>query len=65
MFILAVNCGPPPSISNGSPGTPTKTTYQGTVMYSCYTGYSLLSGSATVTCLATGSWRTRPSCIGK
>ena len=61
ILLTVVNCGSPPSISNGSPGTPTSTNYQGEVTYSCNTGYSR-SGSATVTCLASGSWSTRPIC---
>ena len=32
--------------------------------YTCTSGY-ILSGSAMITCLATGSWSTLPSCIGK
>lgn len=59
----AVDCGPPPGITNGSPGTPTKTTFGGTVTYSCSSGYQL-SGSAPVTCMASGSWSTRPTCVG-
>ena len=61
--VTAVSCGYPPSISNGFRGTPTRTTFGGTVTYSCNTGYQL-SGSATVTCQASGSWSTRPSCTG-
>ena len=61
--VTAVSCGYPPSISNGFRGTPTHTTYGGTVTYSCDTGYQM-SGSATVTCQASGSWSTRPSCTG-
>ncbi|XP_064387742.1 sushi, von Willebrand factor type A, EGF and pentraxin domain-containing protein 1-like isoform X2 [Halichondria panicea] len=57
----AVSCGSPPFISNGSPGTPTRTTFEGTATYTCDTGYQL-SGSATVTCEASGSWSVRPSC---
>ncbi|XP_064388229.1 sushi, von Willebrand factor type A, EGF and pentraxin domain-containing protein 1-like [Halichondria panicea] len=56
-----ISCGPLPSISNGSPDTPTKTTFGGTGTYSCNTGY-VLSGSATVTCEASGGWSTRPTC---
>ena len=59
----AIDCGTPPTITNGSPGTPTSTTFRGTVIYSCDNGYTL-SGSATVTCLASGSWSTTPTCIG-
>ncbi|XP_064387900.1 C4b-binding protein alpha chain-like [Halichondria panicea] len=58
---IIVDCGPSPSISNGSPGTPTKTTFGGTGTYSCNTGY-VLSGSSTVTCQASGSWSTIPTC---
>ncbi|XP_064387701.1 sushi, von Willebrand factor type A, EGF and pentraxin domain-containing protein 1-like isoform X3 [Halichondria panicea] len=59
--IAATNCNSPPPISDGSSGTPTRTTYGGTVIYSCNIGY-VLSGSATVRCLASGSWSTRPTC---
>ena len=59
----AVSCGSPPSISNGSPGTPTSTTFGGTVTYSCVTGYQL-SGVATVSCESDGNWKTIPSCLG-
>ena len=48
-------------IDNGFYDAPTSTNYQGEVTYSCNTGYSR-SGSATVTCLASGSWSTRPIC---
>ena len=60
-IIIVVSCGSLPSISNGSPGTPTSTTFGGTGTYSCNTGY-VLSGSATVTCEASGGWSTRPTC---
>ena len=69
-FIVAIilsytvlDCGQPPSIGYGSPGTPTSTTFGGTVTYSCTSGY-ILSGSPTVTCLSSGSWGTRPTCTG-
>ena len=60
---IIVDCGPPPSITDGSPGTPTSTTLGGTVTYTCNSGYTL-SGSPTVTCLSGGSWSARPTCIG-
>ncbi len=64
-IITAVSCGSPPSISNGSPGTPTNnTTFGGTVTYTCNNGYKR-SWSARVTCQASGSWSTRPSCGGE
>ncbi|XP_064388227.1 sushi, von Willebrand factor type A, EGF and pentraxin domain-containing protein 1-like [Halichondria panicea] len=56
-----ISCGSPPSISNGSPGTPTSTTFGGIVTYTCNTGYQR-SGQSTVTCQASESWNTRPSC---
>ena len=62
-YNTVVNCGSPPSITNGSPGTPTSTTVGGTVTYSCDSGYNL-SGSPAVSCLASGSWSTRPICTG-
>ena len=63
-MIAAVDCGSPHSIFNGSPGTSTGTTFGGTMTYSCNSGYTL-SGSARVSCLATGAWSTRPDCTGK
>ena len=62
--LTAVDCGSPPSITNGSPGTPTSTTFGGTVTYTCINSGYILSGSATVACLASGSWSTRPTCTG-
>ena len=59
-----VDCGLPPSISDGTSGTPSSTTFGGTVTYSCNNGY-ILSGSATVSCLASGIWDTTPECTGK
>ena len=61
IFISAVSCGTPHGIGNGYHGTPSKTTQGGTVRYYCNSGF-FLSGSATVTCLSTGSWSTRPTC---
>ena len=62
-YYSVVDCGPAPSITNGSPGTPDMTTFGGTVTYTCDNGFTL-SGSAMITCLATGSWSTPPSCTG-
>ena len=54
-------CGPPPSIPNGSL---TSTVPGQTVTYSCNNGYFLF-GSATVSCLASGSWSILPICSCK
>ncbi|XP_064386214.1 sushi, von Willebrand factor type A, EGF and pentraxin domain-containing protein 1-like [Halichondria panicea] len=56
-----ISCGPPPSITNGSPGQPTSTMIGGEATYTCDTGY-LLIGSETITCLSTGNWSSSPSC---
>ena len=65
ILILAVSCGTPPGIVNGHYGTPTRTTYGGTVRYYCYYAGYRLSGSATVSCLASGVWSTQPTCQRK
>ncbi|XP_064386533.1 sushi, von Willebrand factor type A, EGF and pentraxin domain-containing protein 1-like isoform X2 [Halichondria panicea] len=56
-----VDCGAPPTILNGTPGSLTRTTFGETVSYTCIDKYHI-SGSATVTCEASGSWSTRPTC---
>ena len=55
-----VDCGPPPTVSNGS-RTFTSTTYTSAATYSCDTGYTRL-GTSTLTCSATGSWGAPPTC---
>ena len=57
-----VDCSTPPTIDGGSRRFAT-TTYQSIVVYTCTSGY-ILSGSPTVSCLASGSWDNRPTCIG-
>ena len=64
ILLTVVSCGSPPSIRNGSPGTYTSILVGGTVTYSCYNRY-VISGSATITCLANGSWETPPLCLCK
>ena len=59
-LIVAVPCGDPPIIPNGS-RTFTGTTFGDTITYTCNPGYQR-SGSATVICQAIGSWSTRPTC---
>ncbi len=62
--LLTVFCGPPPSITNGSPGQPTSTMIGGEVTYTCDTGF-ILTGSETITCFSTGKWSSSPSCQSK
>ncbi len=59
-----VDCGSPPNITNASPGTPTSTTYQGTVTYTCVSGYEVSTGvtTASATCMASGMWGPLPTC---
>ena len=59
----AVPCGNPPTVTN-SGRTSTGTTFGEITAYTCNTGYQR-SGSATISCLASGSWSTAPVCTGK
>ncbi len=63
LYTTAVDCGTPPSITNGSPGIPTTTKFTGTVTYSCNDGYALF-GIATSTCQANTTWSRPPECSG-
>ncbi len=60
LILPAVDCGAPPSISNGS-RTIAGTTFGETTTYSCNSGL-IISGSAIITCLASGSWELKPAC---
>ncbi len=57
-----VDCDSPPTIGNGSPGSPTRTTYQGTVTYTCDTGYEVSNGVTMATCMANKMWGPLPTC---
>ncbi|XP_064386426.1 latrophilin-like protein LAT-2 isoform X1 [Halichondria panicea] len=60
-----IDCGPPPSVSNGSPGAPSPDTMlDGMVTYTCDTGYEVSTGvtTATATCMANRVWETVPTC---
>ena len=57
-----VDCGALTSPANGSVSTPGGTTFGATASYSCEAGYLLNGGSDTLTCSATGSWGTTPTC---
>ena len=65
LCITVVDCGSPPGIDNGSPGTPDMTTFGGTVTYTCNNGYEISTGATmmTASCLATGDWDT-VTCTG-
>ncbi len=64
ILLSAVDCGSPSTIVNGSPGTPTSTTYLRTVTYTCDTGYEVSNGvaTATATCMANRMWEPAPTC---
>lgn len=55
-----VDCGAPPAVTNGS-RTFTSTTFSSSASYTCNSGYTR-SGSASLTCSASGSWGTAPTC---
>ncbi len=55
-----IDCGAPPTISDGT-RTLTGTTFGETATYSCNSGL-IISGSAIITCLASGSWEPEPAC---
>ena len=61
----AVDCGTPPVLTNGSPGSPDMTTLGGMVTYTCDSGYAMSTGTTmtTVLCLATGMWGTPAACL--
>ena len=64
-MLIAVSCGSPPTVMNATFGVPTPhTTYQGTVIYTCDSGYEISNGviTAETTCLANGDWRPVPHC---
>ncbi|XP_064386156.1 uncharacterized protein LOC135334774 isoform X2 [Halichondria panicea] len=56
-----VSCGNPPIIISGMMTSSTGTTFGAMATYTCNTGYQR-SGSATITCQASGSWSTAPVC---
>ncbi len=64
LYTTAVDCGTPPSITNGSPGIPTTTTFTGTVTYSCNDGYALFGIATISTCQANATWSRPPECRG-
>ena len=54
-----VDCGDPPTPSNGKVMTAGVTTYGASATQSCNTGYDL-SGTAAISCGADGSWSASP-----
>lgn len=66
IFLTAVDCGPPPSIMNGTPSAPV-TTFQSTASYSCDLGYQFPSEAQVmnITCQADMTWSgPTPVCEG-
>ncbi len=57
----AVDCGAPPTISDGS-RTLAGTTFGEMATYTCTSSGFSISGSATITCQAKGSWEPEPAC---
>ncbi|MBK7153831.1 MAG: hypothetical protein IPH72_18950 [Sandaracinaceae bacterium] len=56
-----VSCGAPPTVTNGTVGAGSNT-YNSSRTYTCNNGFQITMGSGDVTCLATGSWSTAPTC---
>lgn len=56
-IFLAVDCGPPPALTNGEVSAP-NTTFQSVATYQCSRGYEFPSVDATIsiTCLFEGAW---------
>ena len=61
------DCGTPPTVTNGAPGTPTSTLQGGKVTYTCDPGYEVSTGvsSAVATCGSDGDWANVPTCTGE
>ncbi len=59
-WFSVVDCGNPPVIPNGMRQF-SATTFGETVTYTCAVSF-VLSGSSTLTCVASGSWGTPPIC---
>ena len=65
LFCAAIDCGTPPSVSNGSPGAPSPDTMlNGVVTYTCVSGYEVSTGvtTAMATCMANRVWEPVPTC---
>lgn len=58
---MATSCGAPQAPTNGTVNAPT-TNIGDTATYACDTGF-ILTGSATATCQATGTWTMAPACV--
>jgi len=64
MSVAEISCGdiPVAASTNTSATTSTGTRYRDTVTYTCATGYEMISGSDTITCLANKEWSATPVC---
>ena len=61
LCFTAVNCGPPPNISNAQQSIATSQEFSGIVQVTCNTGYSLNGATGILTCrvgstTTTGAW---------
>lgn len=57
---LPVDCGAPPTVTNGTP-TFSSTLFESVVTYTCASGFERV-GPASASCLSTGAWSTPPTC---
>ena len=59
---IVIDCGVPPSVTNGSVDTSGGTTYKCTAVYTCNVGH-VLNGPLTRTCQVSGDWSgSGPTC---
>jgi len=58
-------CGAVPTINNGFAIAATNTTYRGTAVFQCYSGFGFSSGAQTETirCMEDASWSKLPTCV--
>lgn len=65
MLVIAVDCGPPTSVSHGSVDVSSGTLFNSLVVYSCDTGYRL-AGNSRQLCGSEGMWLPKaPTCYSK
>ncbi|XP_062611525.1 uncharacterized protein LOC134273339 [Saccostrea cucullata] len=55
-------CGEPVAVDNGYISQSNGVVFGSYVTFTCFPGFSLVSGAANITCQAGGSWSERPTC---